>query len=63
MKLAEFLETNQKTQAEAAEELETSSANVCRWANGDVLPSFDMMKKIISWSGGKVQPNDFYEEK
>lgn len=60
MKLIDFINENQKTQAEVAADLDTTQGAVSRWCNGDIIPRPQMMEKIIIWSEGKVTPNDFY---
>lgn len=61
MKLKLFIEDKNITQQQVADELGTTQENVSRWVNGETIPSLENMKKIIEWSGGKVQPNDFYK--
>ena len=61
MQFSEYLKEKQITQEQAALELETNQANVSRWVIGQVIPNRETMKKIVEWSDGKVQPNDFYQ--
>ena len=60
MQFSDYLKDKNITQEQAASDLETNQANISRWVNGEVLPSFENMKKITEWSNGSVQPNDFY---
>lgn len=63
MRFSDFITQSGKTQSQVAEELGTSQANVSRWSSGESLPEATLIKKIYDWSGGEVQPNDFYEVK
>lgn len=58
-KFAKILKEKQITQEQAALELETNQANISRWASGECLPEAKMMVKIMNWSNGEVQPNDW----
>lgn len=60
MKLKIYMETNGITLETAATELGMSYENVRRYAAGLVIPRIENMKKIVEWSGGLVNANDFY---
>ena len=60
MKLQKYMETNGITLETAATELGMSYENVRRYAAGLVIPRIENMKKIVEWSGGLVNANDFY---
>ena len=61
MKLKQYRELRQMTQAEVAEQIGTDKTNVCRWEDG-TIPRADMVRKIREWSGGAVTAEDFYTE-
>jgi len=63
MKLAKYIEKQALTLKQAADELELTYEDVRRYCAGIVIPRQDKMAKIVKWSGGEVQPNDFYEVK
>lgn len=63
MIIKEYRETKGISQVQAAAELEVSIDVYVSWEARKRIPRPENMKKIIAWSGGKVQPNDFYEEK
>ncbi len=60
MQLLEFIKDKQITQEQAAKELGVPQATVSYWVRGVKIPTPDNMKKIVEWSKGEVQPNDFY---
>lgn len=60
MQFSEYLKENNITQSQAASELCVAQGIISMWVNGERLPRPENMKKITEWSGGKVQPNDFY---
>lgn len=61
MQFSEYLKEKNITQEQAASELGVDQAQISYWARGIKLPNKENMKKIVEWSGGKVQPNDFYQ--
>ena len=61
MQLKEWIEKENKTIKDISEDLEVSEMNVYRWCAGTVIPRPDMMAKIVEYTGGEVQPNDFYK--
>ncbi len=63
MKLKKYMEQKNISIEKAALELGFAYENVRRYAAGLVVPRPDRMKKILTWSKGKVTPNDFYTEK
>lgn len=60
MQLLEYIKEKNITQDQAAKELNVPQATVSYWVRGVKIPSFENMKKIVEWSKGEVQPNDFY---
>ena len=60
MKLEQYIEKQQKTLKQAAEELGLAYEDIRRYCKGSVIPRPENMKKITEWSKGEVQPNDFY---
>lgn len=60
MTLKEFLTKNRLTMKQAADQLGCHYEYVRRYINEGVIPSKYRMKQIVEWSGGAVQPNDFY---
>lgn len=55
------LEKNQ-TLHDVAKILGCSVPAVHKYENGLRIPSPKFMKKIMEWSNGAVQPNDFYKQ-
>jgi transcriptional regulator with XRE-family HTH domain len=60
MKLATYLSAQGMTQAQFADAIGSSQSDVARYVNGRI-PRPEMMTKIISATGGEVEPNDFYD--
>lgn len=60
MKLQEYRKKENKTQNEVAEDLGVAQSNVASWENGLRIPRPEIMQKIIAYTNGEVQPNDFY---
>lgn len=60
MKLQQYLDEKQQTVADLARALCVQHTVALRWANGARVPSKENMQKIYEWSGGAVEPNDFY---
>lgn len=60
MKLLKFLNKKKMSLKHAAKELHFSYEDIRRYTSGKAIPRVERMKKIISWSKGKVTPNDFY---
>lgn len=61
MKLQEYLNGIGLSHTAAAAEMEFSRAAVSNWCSGARIPRQDEMRAIYLWSGGLVQPNDFYD--
>ena len=61
MQLTEWMEKNNKTQQEVADALGCCQADISRYCSGEQLPRPDRMQKIMEYTNGEVQPNDFYK--
>jgi transcriptional regulator with XRE-family HTH domain len=61
MQLKEWIEKNGKTIKEVADALGVSEMNVYRYISGSNIPRPENMQKITEYTGGEVQPNDFYK--
>lgn len=61
MKLEEYRKRENKTQVEMSKELDVSQGVLSAWELGNRTPSSTSMQKIIEYTNGEVQPNDFYE--
>ena len=61
MQFSEYLKENNISQKQAAEDIGVIQSLVSMWVNGERLPRPENMKKIVEWSKGEVQPNDFYQ--
>jgi len=63
MELGHFLEKHSITCEQFASEIGASHrATIYRWINGTRMPNKEFMPKIVSATGGKVQPQDFYKK-
>lgn len=60
MDLKSYLETKKMRVAEFARQIGVRQCVARRWALGEAIPNKDSMQKIYEWSGGSVEPNDFY---
>lgn len=60
-KLELWIEKSGKTQEQIAADLGVTQGSVSRWCAGEAIPRPEMMQKIVEYTGGEVQPNDFYE--
>lgn len=60
MQLKEYRALRKKTLEEDAKDLGTTPATLSRWQNNKAIPGREEMKRIVTWSKGAVQPNDFY---
>lgn len=60
MKLKSYRETLGISQTEAAKQLGISKDVYNSWEYEIRIPRLAMMRKITTWSGGEVMPNDFY---
>ncbi len=63
MFLDEYCKTNNIRFDQVAKELGCSYEDIRRYVNRQVIPRQERLKKIIKWSHGAIQPNDFYLEK
>ena len=61
MTLKDWIEKSNKSQDELAKELGCSQADISRYCTGEVIPRPDRMQKIMEYTNGEVQPNDFYK--
>lgn len=60
MKLKEFMKKENISIEKAAKDLDFSYEDIRRYIKESVIPRPKNMQKIYDWSGGVVQPNDFY---
>ena len=60
MQLSEWIDKNNKSIKQVAEDLGCNYEDVRRYCAGEVIPRPDRMAKITEYTGGEVQPNDFY---
>lgn len=60
MKLANWRNSEGKTQPQLASELGCAVSTVARYENGTRLPGEAAMQQIFVLSRGRVTPNDFY---
>lgn len=60
MKLAEWLDVSNTTDAELAHRIGTSVISVRRYLNGTRKPASVVMRKIHSVTDGEVTANDFW---
>ena len=60
MKLATFLANQQLRTADFARVFGVKHCVARRWVRGEAIPNKRSMEKIYEWSGGEVEPNDFY---
>lgn len=61
MQFSEYINQKNIKQEDAAIQLSTTQASICRWIKGENMPRPEQMRKITEWSGGEVTANDFYE--
>lgn len=62
MKLRTYRERLKIPFLAAAQELDCSPSQLSRIETGKCIPQPDLMSRIRKWSGGMVQPNDFYDD-
>lgn len=62
MLFKDWIKKTGKTQQEVANDLGVAQGLISSWCNGERLPRPENMAKIVEYTGGEVQPNDFYEE-
>lgn len=58
--LQEYLKYHNKRVADLARDFNVVHCVARRWVNGEVIPNRQTIEKIYEWSGGQVEPNDFY---
>lgn len=58
--LQTYLEKNNKRVADLARYLDVRHCVARRWVLGEAIPNKETVQKIYEWSGGQVEPNDFY---
>jgi hypothetical protein len=61
MKLRDYIIAQGLSITEAARQLDIRYAAVHLWFHECRIPTEDNMRAIYVWSGGTVQPNDFYD--
>lgn len=62
MKLAQYLKAESITLEKFAAEVGAgNTATVQKWATGKRVPRPQFMTAILRATGGKVQPNDFFD--
>ena len=62
MTLEEYRKTNRLNRSQMGRVLGVSGMTVCRYETGVRIPTREIMNRIIEETGGKVTPNDFYQE-
>ena len=62
MTLEEYRKKENNTQTEVADALGVRQGIVSAWELGNRTPSSTNMAKIIAYTNGEVQPNDFYTD-
>jgi DNA-binding transcriptional regulator YdaS (Cro superfamily) len=60
MRLSQYLAENDIGKAAFADLIGVSIQAVYRYANGERIPTPDIMRQIKAATEGKVTPNDFY---
>lgn len=61
MKLKDYIEEENKTIQQVADDLGLPYEYVRRYAKENIIPSRETMQKIVVYTGGKVTANDFYD--
>lgn len=61
MKLSEYLRSNAVSRREFAAKVGITEAALCRYISGVRMPRPQIVRAIMSASGGTVTPNDFIE--
>lgn len=61
MKIRSYITETKIKICDAASALGVSTQCLHQWISGKRVPQPEKMIAIYRWSGGKVQPNDFYE--
>ena len=60
MQFSEWIEKSGKTMKQVADDLGVNYEDVRRYCAGEVIPRPDRVQKIYEYTGGKVEPNDWY---
>lgn len=60
MILKEWLKKENKTVADMSRDLNVIHSVVLRWTTTERIPTPENMQKIVEYTKGEVQPNDFY---
>lgn len=60
-KFYKWIKENKKTIADVARDFGVKHGVVRRWALGLAIPQARFMQRIVAYTNGEVQPNDFYE--
>lgn len=60
MKLQRYLQEKQIGVVEMSKQLGLPQSTCSMWLTEKRIPSKESMQKIYEWSGGQVEPNDFY---
>jgi transcriptional regulator with XRE-family HTH domain len=61
MKLSEWLAAEKRTDKSLAAEMGVTRQTISRWRRGTDIPQKTKMAEIVRITGGKVQPQDFYD--
>lgn len=61
MKLKSYIKENRIKIKELTDLVGVSQMTIWRWCAGTAIPRKEAMTKILNWSKGRVQPQDFYE--
>lgn len=61
MTLQEYLDESGVSRGQLAELLGVSEVTVHRYLKKGTIPNAHVMPKVVAATGGKVQPNDFYQ--
>ena len=59
-KLKAYLSENSIPVAAFADAIGVNVRTAYRYVDGERFPGREIMARICEWSGGKVQPNDFF---
>lgn len=61
MTLEEYIKSKNKRINQCAVEMNVSYMALSRWIRGIRIPRTENMRRIVEWSQGEVQPQDFYD--
>lgn len=62
MKLSDYLAQDGVSVSGLAEALGVTPQAIYRWADGTRQPRSKTLKALVAATGGKVQPNDLYQQ-